>query len=657
MSIYQLQTHTNPNVREREINVRESNQVQLVQIPESRVKRIFVAEAGIVSYVEDYDGSPNNYITVLQDIPDKQHDDHGEKLILKNEMFTNEGTDYSISSCEGYTGLKGPHLFVEAFIYDHSEKYGGEPRILGIEREDAVPYESTKLPLKDGVGYVSGLSKIEILPQAKEKTPYIIEFREKVTIRYFSLEGQWEQKEADENTLANLLSNTKVIATTDPALLYKLTQLIDTSTPLTRIQDSQWETKKKNREDPPNKTQVTELMRKMCNVDLGRAGLGDYAKQYYNGLAQRIVNIKNGAGQNPPNNYQQEITITREKLKRSYLSQTTILGILNEIEGWKDYDEEKAKIFLTHTLPTFLLSSEIDQNSSHRDSINMALNLLAKQTGEGEIKIITPVCPPYDYCRERNGNIRHMSGRLLPTIGDRFENTATTIADTFQPLIEQGISVSLEICTYTGETKKSRDLIDLGVDVQEYYLGEEEKIFQALQASKTDAEAQSDRHLRNRGIDVRITSIEKLMGSLVEYFVTSYTENFPNCLEHLGTDENQINIRKWLNENFGVGEGWLMFYEEQEKNYRRKQEQAIGGRKIHEPLVISALEESLLHMLFIKYAKSGHKVVWDLETTDNYMLGTLRHHPSPVLMGAVYDPNNPESKFNIRQPFNTPITL
>ena len=41
---------------------------------------------------------------------------------------------------------------------------------------------------------------------------------------------------------------------------------------------------------------------------------------------------------------QQEITITREKLKRSYLSQTTILGILNEIEGWKDYDEEKANV-------------------------------------------------------------------------------------------------------------------------------------------------------------------------------------------------------------------------------------------------------------------------------------------------------------------------
>jgi len=227
------------------------------------------------------------------------------------------------------------------------------------------------------------------------------------------------------------------------------------------------------------------------------------------------------------------------------------------------------------------------------------------------------------------------------------------------PLINLGVKINFELLTYTGETGNLSDLVDLGVDVQEYYKGSEHKIFEALKATKDDAENQADTHLRNHGVNVKITSIEKTMGSLIGHFVDLYKTRFPDNLHDIGLKHAEIG--NWLKEYFGVDEGWLMFYEQEERKYRKKQEHALGGRNVREPIIISALEEGLLYMLLIKYSERNNQLIWDLETTDNYMLGTLRHvkhqNPAPVVMGKAYDPIHPNAKYNVRQPFNTPINL
>jgi len=403
----------------------------------------------------------------------------------------------------------------------------------------------------------------------------------------------------------------------------------------------------------PNSKRSTEtknLVKEIIDVDPpAKAGLGEYGRWYFNKLPTFIANKDGGMS-----------LIHKEKLKRSFISQNTIMSALNQITNWESLDSNKARVLLTHTLPAMLASSEVGQNGSEKASINKTVEELAKQVGEGSVKIITPACPPYDYCRDRNGDIKHMSGQILPTFGDRFEAVATTIRQTFEPLMEHGVNVSFEVCTYTGETGNVSDLVDLGVDVQEHYRGREGELFKSLRSCTNDARFQLETHLGKHGIGTKLTSIEKLLGPAIENTVSEYQERFPNNLKDLGTPQAHMDIRNWLNERFGVREWWLMFYEEQERKYRENQNRALAGHKAQEPLVVSALKEGLLYLLFTKYAKEQGKLVWDLETTDNYMLGTLRHlkdNPAPVIMGAAYNPNKPDSRHNIRQPFNTPIDL
>jgi len=98
-----------------------------------------------------------------------------------------------------------------------------------------------------------------------------------------------------------------------------------------------------------------------------------------------------------------------------------------------------------------------------------------------------------------------------------------------------------------------------------------------------------------------------------------------------------------------------LFFVEQEDGYRRKQG-TIFDRSL-EPLVLTALKEGLLYLLMVKKVEKEGGVMVDLETTENYMAGMLRHYCGPVIMGREFDWKNPFDPTRIRQPFNLPVRL
>lgn len=208
--------------------------------------------------------------------------------------------------------------------------------------------------------------------------------------------------------------------------------------------------------------------------------------------------------------------------------------------------------------------------------------------------------------------------------------------------------------TYTGETGDPADLVDLGADVQNHYRGKEEEMFEVLELSARDAREKLGR-LKEHGIHTNLISIERHFGPIIKSVVAEFSQQFPNNLHDMGTDATQEQIGDWLQQKFGVREGWLLYFVEQESGYRMKQSVKTSDAK--EPLVYAALKEGLLYLLMTHYLHQNGTVMYDLETTHEYVRGSLNHLPGPVILGASYDPNNPESRFNIRQPFNTPIRL
>ena len=151
----------------------------------------------------------------------------------------------------------------------------------------------------------------------------------------------------------------------------------------------------------------------------------------------------------------------------------------------------------------------------------------------------------------------------------------------------------------------------------------------------------------------KIVSIEVSMGDKIARLVTDFTARFGDKV-NMYDGVTQAEVGNWLGKTIGVGEGWLLYFVEQETGYREDKAGLIDP-KIAEGVTINALREGLLYMYLTQYAKRQGFIILDMETTSNYMMGSLRHYPAPCIMGNSFDPNNPISRRNIRQPFNLPV--
>ena len=206
--------------------------------------------------------------------------------------------------------------------------------------------------------------------------------------------------------------------------------------------------------------------------------------------------------------------------------------------------------------------------------------------------------------------------------------------------------------TYTGDTGRVEHLVDLGEDVLTHYREREEQIFERLQRTRGTMEESAKRVLRDE-YGFKIVSIEVSMGDKIARLVTDFTARFGDKV-NMYDGVTQAEVGNWLGKTIGVGEGWLLYFVEQETGYREDKAGLIDP-KIAEGVTINALREGLLYMYLTQYAKRQGFIILDMETTSNYMMGSLRHYPAPCIMGNSFDPNNPISRRNIRQPFNLPV--
>ena len=374
-----------------------------------------------------------------------------------------------------------------------------------------------------------------------------------------------------------------------------------------------------------------------------KPGLGELAREYLMKFLPREISQQNN----------QSESYWKDRIGKSRLSAHTIATALKEMAAWTNFDYHKAGVFLQRVVPQMIAHSELNPAPVETRSQDLAYAKTAKLVGEGHLTVMTPACPPYDYCVDNSGLLKHASGRLLPSFGDRFLIVCQEMTETFGQLTHNGVNVSMEVWTYTGETGNTEDLVDLGADVQTHYSGHEEEMFAALKSCAQDAREKLD-ILSSCGIQTNLVSIERNFGSIIKQITDEYCGEFPDSLHDIGLEHNQEMVGNWLQEQLKVKEGWLMFFVEQETAYRKKQGISTQTK---EPLVVASLREGLLYLLMTHHINQNGTIMFDLETTPDYVKGSLNHLPGPVILGASYDPNNPRSRFNIRQPFNTPVRL
>lgn len=334
------------------------------------------------------------------------------------------------------------------------------------------------------------------------------------------------------------------------------------------------------------------------------------------------------------------VAIERQLKRGGVLRAETFNGLIGRGES------ERRKAVWGEVIPALLACAEITKGKgAYGPAYRKALENLVRGAEAGNLEIITPACPPYDYMITRDGQLKHQSGGLLPSIGERFELAVGTLKEVFSPLTNLGVRVSFGVVTYTGETKNLRDLVELGGDVVSYYKGKENLIFENLQAATAQAKAVLERHWGENG---GVVSIETTLAPAINAAVEEFEKKFPEIVanRYLLEGEAGKKVGQWLKEKFGVDEGWLLFFVEEEEGYRRKQG-IIFDRSL-EPLVLTAMKEGLLYLLVVKGVEESGGVMIDLETTENYMAGMLRHHPGPVIMGREFDWRNPFDPTRIR---------
>lgn len=193
-------------------------------IPEF-MSRILVGEEGIISSVDDIAGS--EYVTILQDIPDRQKS-HGERLELRNSENDNYGARFSITSKRPYRGYEEAQISVDPISYVPTKNWQEVPRF-AWEPEDETQFESLMLPVENGVAYIGGVvdSVLQEEFNTSKNSPYLIEIRgENSQIHYLSdTENKWTTRKAEEN-IASLIQRANTIVCTDNELLPKILNLV-----------------------------------------------------------------------------------------------------------------------------------------------------------------------------------------------------------------------------------------------------------------------------------------------------------------------------------------------------------------------------------------------------------------------------------------------
>ena len=314
-----------------------------------------------------------------------------------------------------------------------------------------------------------------------------------------------------------------------------------------------------------------------------------------------------------------------------------------------NYDVDKALTFCFNFLPSLISISDLSRNAIDKTAFTSSLVGISNMVASGTVEIFSPLCPPYTYT-VNNGRLKHVSGELQPTVGDRFEMSMSSLNWAFSDLTKLGIQVNMNLVTYSGEYGQDHPeyLVEMGDDVLFFYRDRESDLYFALGRAYQDLES-SCRDVSRDRFNVFCSSIEEKYSpqiiSLIDSFLAEFSVKTTKGPQIKGAEND---LEKWLKLNIGVDSGWLEFYLEQQADYSELQGFAMSRYST----LLAALREGLLYNFLI--ADSNSSVLLDFETTSNYIRGGLYHLDGNVIMMREYDPDNPNNHFNIRQPFNSP---
>jgi len=337
--------------------------------------------------------------------------------------------------------------------------------------------------------------------------------------------------------------------------------------------------------------------------------------------------------------------ITRFKARA--LSERIFLPAFEAMSRWKSWNEPLAEALLREVLPALLGITSMHRRDNDPPFVGLALGRLAEQAGRDAVRLVSLVCPSYQYRRDANGRLWHSSGELLATTGARFRAVAATLGRVFSPLAQHAVDIDWEFWGYTGETGDPEHLIDMARFVHDHYRDDPRRLFDTLGRAAQDMQQQLREEMGRHAINASTGSLDRKFGASIHEIRTSFSRAFPDQQENITRPEE---VESWLNDVCACGP-LIHSFVEQERLYRQN-----VILEFTEPVVPAALREMLLYTHILDDVRKQGSVVIDTESSSNYMTETLRYLPAPLIFtrSAKEKHNGKHAKYtlNIRQPYN-----
>ena len=373
------------------------------------------------------------------------------------------------------------------------------------------------------------------------------------------------------------------------------------------------------------------------------AGLFGLAISYFNSLPRLIAGTFLSPVVNP--------TIYRGRLKNSSFKANTFFPIFKEFSE-NHWNEQQIRIILKDVIPAMIAIASLRRNDNTSHSFEYFIQCLLRQILEKKIRLFSPLCPPYTYIRTDNGVVQHGSGKLHATMGPRFGKVANTLKEIFLPLSQAGISISWEFWSYSGETHCVHDLVDIACFVKNHYQGRESMLFEALQTAYNEMNDVLERTFQDTDIRWQTRSIDKEFGPKINSLAREYTVTFPDQLKYIS---DWATVEKWLQKSGGSRELFSEFALEEQAYREALMKETLT---FNDHPIPAAICENWIYIYLLNQANSTNSIIFDTETTTNYMLAALKEIPCPILFGntGAKEPDNDQYTLNIRQPYNPVLT-
>ena len=340
-------------------------------------------------------------------------------------------------------------------------------------------------------------------------------------------------------------------------------------------------------------------------------------------------------------------TIFGTQLKALALSERVFLPALEAMSRWESWNESLADTLLREVIPALLGITSMHKRDNDPLLVSLALGQLAEQAGKGSVRLVSLVCPSYQYRRDSKGRLWHSSGELLPTTGTRFRAVAATLGRVFSPLTEYAAEVDWEFWGYTGETGDPEHLVDMARFVHQHYRDDPQQLFDTLSRAAQDMSEQLQEEMHSCNINASTCSLDLKFGAVIHEIRNAFSTTFPDQLEKITSPEK---VESWLND-IGKCGPLIHSFVKQEKIYR--QNVII---KFTEPIVSAALREMLLYTHILDDVRKNGSIIIDTESSSNYMTETLQYLPTSLIFTRSSkkkdDEEHEKYTLNIRQPYN-----